>query len=75
MKISDIEKVAPHIVKMARLNLAKVNLGSHQIDGEIETASIEHLIAYAYKEKVGISIPECIMLLADFKRLQEEDKS
>lgn len=56
MKIKEINKVAPHIVALAKKNLTKFNYGSHSIDEEIEQASIEHLIAYAYRERFGISI-------------------
>ena len=70
MKISTLNKYAPHILKFARENLSKFNYGSHPIDEEIETVNVEYLIAYAYREKVGIGIPDCIALLGDYKRLQ-----
>ena len=71
MKIEDIGKVAPHIIELARKNLSTFNYGVHPIDEEIEAVSVEYLIAYAYREKVGISIPDCIVLLADYNRLQK----
>jgi hypothetical protein len=64
-----IETVAPHLIELARKNLSKFNYGFHTIDEEIEQSTPEYLIAYAYREKVGISIPDCIVLLADYKRL------
>lgn len=70
MKISTLNKYAPHILKFARENLSKFNYGSHPIDEEIETVNVEYLIAYAYREKVGIGIPDCIALLGDYKRLK-----
>lgn len=71
MKIKVIEKVTPHIVGLARKNLSKFNFGSHSIDEEIEQSTPEYLIAYAYREKTGISIPDCIVLLSDYRRLQK----
>ena len=71
MRIEILEKKAPHILKFARENLSKFNFGSHPIDEEIETTSIEYLISYAYREKVGISIPDCIVLLKDYRRMQK----
>ena len=70
MKISIIERYAPHILKLAKENLSKINFGSHPIDEEIESAGIKFLIAYAYRERFGISIPDCIVLLADYEKLQ-----
>ena len=71
MKIPDITKVAPHIIELARQNLSKFNFGSHSIDEEIEMSSVEYLISYAYREKIGISIPDCIVLLSDYRKLQK----
>lgn len=64
-----INKIAPHLIELARKNLSKFNYGSHTIDEEIEQSTPEYLIAYAYREKVGISIPDCIVLLADYRQL------
>lgn len=69
MKISKLEKYTPYIVECARKNLAKFNFGSHTIDEEIESTSIEYLIAYAYREKINVSIPDCISLLGDYNKL------
>ena len=69
MEILKLEKYVPYIVECARKNLVKFNFGSHTIDEEIKTTSIEYLIAYAYREKINISIPDCISLLADYNKL------
>lgn len=69
MIIGEMNKVAPHIVELARKNLSKINFGSHTIDEEIEQSTPEYLIAYAHREKTGISIPDCIVLLGDYRRL------
>ena len=71
MKISDIEKVAPHIVKLSRQYIAPFKNDSNSIDVEFELSPPEYLIAYAYSEKVGIKVPDCIKLLEDFKTLQK----
>lgn len=64
-----IEEIAPHLIELARKNLSKFNYGTHTIDEEIEQTTPEYLIAYAYREKTGLSIPDCIVLLADYRRL------
>ena len=64
-----IEGIAPHLIELIRKNLSKFNYGTHTIDEEIEQSTPEYLIAYAYREKTGISIPDCIVLLSDYRRL------
>ena len=45
---------------------------SHRVgEFEIEQSTPEYLIAYAYRERYGISIPDCIVLLSDYRRLQK----
>lgn len=65
----EIEKVAPHLIELVRENLSKFNYGTHTIDEEIEQSTPEYLIAYAYREKTGLSIPDCIVLLSDYRQL------
>ena len=64
-----IETIAPHLIELARKNLSKFNYGICTIDEEIEQTTPEYLIAYAYREKTGLSIPDCIVLLADYRKL------
>ena len=71
MIIETLNKKAPHILKMARDNLSEIKFGSHTVDEEIEQSTPEYLIAYAYRERYGISIPDCIVLLSDYRRLQK----
>ena len=70
MIIDELENKAPRILKMVRGNLSKIKFGSHTIDEEIEQSTPEYLITYAYRER-GISIPDCIVLLSDYMRLQK----
>ena len=70
MIIEELENKAPHILKMARDNLSEIKFGSHTVDEEIEQSTPEYLIAYAYRER-GISIPDCVVLLSDYRRLQK----
>ena len=70
MIIEELENKAPHILKMARENLSEIKFGSHTVDEEIEQSTPEYLIAYAYHER-GISIPDCVVLLSDYRRLQK----
>ena len=70
-RVPIVKKTVPHIVELARQNLSKFNFGSHSIDEEIKQSGLEYLLAYAYREKIGISIPDCIVLLFDYTKLQK----
>ena len=72
MKISDIEKIAPNILKLARINVKDFLAGSTvDVDGQIEDANVMYLTAYAMKAESGMNIRKCRRLLTEYDRLKE----
>ena len=69
MDIGELHRLTPHVYALAATNLSKINFGSHTIEEEIEQSTPEYIIAYAYREKTGVSIPDCIVLLGDYRKL------
>ena len=72
MKISDIEKVAPNVLELARINMRNFLSSSDVVaDDELEEANAMYLVAYAMKTESGMNIPRCRRLLTEYDRLKE----